>query len=94
MKASEIDLSTLKGYLRVDGDSDNELLLAILSAATQYAVSYTGLSSEQLDLYADIPLAILCLCADMYELRQFTVQTAGINPTAQQILSSHSCNLI
>ena len=94
MKASEIDLSTVKSYLRVDGDNDNVLLIAIISAATQYATSYTGLTVEQLDNYTDIPLAILCLCADMYELRQFTVQTTGINPTAQQILSSHSCNLI
>lgn len=94
MKASEIDLSTVKSYLRVDGDEDNELLTAIIAAATQYATSYTGLTTEELDKYADIPLAILCLCSDMYELRQFTVQGAAINATAEQILASHSCNLI
>lgn len=94
MKLSELDLSTVKGYLRVDGDDDNELLEAIISAGTQYAVTYTGLTVEQLDCYADVPLAVLAVCADMYDLRQFTVQNAVINPTAQQILSAYSCNLI
>lgn len=94
MKASELDLATVKSYLRVDNVEDDGLIIAILEAATQFATSYTGLTSEELDNYADVPLAILALCADMYELRQFTVQGTDLNPTAQQILASHSCNLL
>lgn len=94
MKLSELDLATVKSYLRVDGVEDDMLITAIISAGTQYAVTYTGLSAEELDTYADVPLAVLCLIADMYELRQFTVDKAELNPTALQILASHSCNLL
>lgn len=94
MKVSEIDVDLIKVYLRIDHSEDDTLLEAIIPAAVQYAVSYTGLTEEQLDDYSDIPLAILALCADMYELRQFTVQGVGFNPTADQILAFHSCNLL
>lgn len=94
MKVSNLTIDIVKNYLRVDGDEDNILLTAILGAAVQYSISYTGLEPEQLDDYDDIPLAILALCADMYDLRQFTVTGVQINPTVSQILGSHSTNLL
>ncbi len=94
MKVSELTLNVVKNYLKVDNNDDDTLLTAILSAANQYAASYTGLSDEDMEDYEDIPLAVLTLCADMYELRQYTVNGVSINPTVQQILGSHSVNLL
>lgn len=94
MKVSDLTVDIVKNYLRVDGNEDDTLITAIMSAAVQYATSYTGLTTEGLDDYDDIPLAILTLCADMYDLRQYTVSGVQINPTVQQILGSHSCNLL
>lgn len=94
MILTELDLPTVKSYLRVDHDYDDVLIIAILEAAVQYAESYTGLSILELCEYPDVTIAVLALCADMYDLRQFTVSTGALNPTVQQILSSHSCNFL
>lgn len=94
MIVSDIDIDFLKRYLRIDGDNDDALLKAILAAATQYAISYTGQTRESLDKYQDIPLAILALAADMYDIRQATVDVATPNITTKQILDYHSRNLL
>ena len=94
MKVSDLTIDIVKNYLRVDGNEDDVLITAILNAAKQYAASYTGLDSEEINQYDDIPLAILTLCADMYDLRQFTVPSVQTNPTVLQILGSHSRNLL
>ena len=39
-------------------------------------------------------LAVLALCADMYELRQATTTSLQVNPTTLQILSQHSVALL
>ena len=94
MRTSEISLDVVKGYLRIDGDSEDILMNAILDASVEYALSYTGLTIEEMDGYGDIPIAILALCAEMYDVRQATVPTVHENPTIFQILGSHSKNLI
>jgi len=94
MRVSEINLDAVKRQCRIDGNSENDHLQAILSAAIQYTKSYTGLSLEELEEYEDIPLAILCLCSDMYDVRQFTMTGIQKNPVAEQILASHSKNLL
>ena len=94
MRISEISLDVVKGYLRIDSDSEDILLNAILDASVEYALSYTGLTIEEMDGYGDIPIAILALCAEMYDVRQATVPTVHENPTVFKILGSHSKNLI
>ena len=94
MKVSDIDITILKNYLRIDGDDDNELLNNILSASIDFCKNYTGRTLEELELYNDIPLAVLCLCADMYENREYTTDRININPAISQILGSHSNNLL
>ena len=94
MVVSEITVETLKKYLRVDGTTDDTLISAMLSASIDYATSYTGLTVEELNEYNDIPIAIMCLVAYMYDVRQFTMNGIQINPTAAQILGSHCKNLL
>lgn len=94
MKVSDITTDILKSYLRIDGDNDNELLEHIKNASIDYCLNYTGRTLEELEQYNDIPLAVLCLCADLYENRDYTTSNININPAIAQILGSHSNNLL
>ena len=94
MKVSDINTEILKNYLRIDGDDDDGLLEHIKDASIDYVCNYTGRTMQELEQYNDIPLAILCLCADMYENREYTTDRININPAVSQILGSHSNNLL
>ena len=94
MKISEVTVEVVKNYLRVDDNNDDLLITAILSASIKKAESITGLTVEQLEEYEDIPLAVLALCADMYDVRQATLTGTQLNPTVYGILYSHCVNLI
>ena len=94
MKISDINTEILKNYLRIDGDDDDGMLEHILSASIDYCVNYTGRTLEELELYNDVPLAVLSLCSDLYENREYTTDRININPAIAQILGSHSNNLL
>jgi len=92
MKYSEITIAEVSEYIRTS-DEDN-LINILLTASKVFVKSYTGLSIEQLDLYEDIPVVILCLCAEMYDNRQFTVSKKDVNPVIKTILDMYSINLL
>lgn len=88
MKVSELTVDFLREYVRADGSSAM-MLEPMLNAAIHYVMAYTGLSSDQLDEHEDITLAVMSLVADLYDVRQFTVQSAEVNPTVKSILDQH-----
>jgi len=92
MKYSEITIAEVNEYLRVS-DEDN-LINILLTASKSFVKGYTGLSVDQLDLNEDIPVVILCLCAEMYDNRQFTVSKKDVNPVIKTILDMYSINLL
>jgi hypothetical protein len=92
MKYSEITINDINDYVRVSGE-DN-LINILLTASKVFVKSYTGLSMEQLDSYEDIPIVILCLCAEMYDNRQYTVSKSTVNPLIKSILDLYSINLL
>lgn len=94
MKVSELTLSTIKQYLRVDGNSDDILLEALLAAAIQYCTSYMGCTTEELNKYDDVTIVVLALISDSYEVRQFTTSTVTLNPVMQGVLDLHCSNFI
>lgn len=94
MLVSELTVDNLKNYLRVDTDIDDTLLAVILPAAKRFCAQYTGLTLEDLDDFEDMPLAVLAVAADMYEVRQVTLNGTQINPTTAQILGTYSTNLL
>ena len=94
MLVSELTMANLKNYLRVDTNIDDTLLAVILPAAKRFCAQYTGLTLEELDDYEDMPLAVLVVAADMYEVRQVTLNGTQINPTTAQILGTYSTNLL
>lgn len=94
MLTSELTVDNLKNYLRVDTNIDDTLLAVILPAAKRFCAQYTGLTLEDLDDHEDMPLAVLAVAADMYEVRQVTLNGTQINPTTAQILGTYSTNLL
>ena len=94
MTVSELTVNNLKNYLRVDTNIDDTLLAVILLAAKRFCAQYTGLTLEDLDDHEDMPLAVLAVAADMYEVRQVTLNGTQINPTTAQILGTYSTNLL
>lgn len=91
---STMTLAMVKNYLRVDTSADDSLLTVILAASKRFCAQYTGLALEDLDEYEDMPLAVLAVAADMYEVRQVTLNGTQINPTTAQILGTYSTNLL
>lgn len=94
MKTSELTLDVIKQYLRVDGNDDDILLNAFLSASIQYCTSYMGCTLEELEKYDDVTIVILALIADSYEVRQFTTSTVTTNPIMQGVLDLHCSNFL
>lgn len=94
MKVSEITLETLKQYLRVDGDEDDILLGAYLDSAKEYMCSYLGCSVADLDKYAPLAVVAMAICADAYEVRQFTSTTITKNPLIEQMLAMYCGNFL
>mgnify|MGYP000229062606 CR=1 FL=1 len=104
MTLDNLTVETLREYLHEDEDAEMEsqaeankktmLMQGVLAAAIQYAISYTGRTKEELCDFEDVPLAVLMLAADMYEVRQFTMNGIQVNPVAAQILGAHCRNLV
>ena len=92
MKYSDIKITDISNYLHVE-DEDN-LITILLTASKGFVKGYTGLSIEQLDTYEDMTVVIFCLCAEMYDNRQFTVSKNNINPVIKIILDMYSINLL
>lgn len=94
MKTSELTLDVIKQYLRIDGNDDDILLNAFLSASIQYCTSYMGCTIEDLEKYDDVTIVILALISDSYEVRQFTTSTVTTNPIMQGVLDLHCSNFL
>lgn len=94
MKTSELTLDVIKQYLRIDGNDDDILLNAFLSASIQYCTSYMGCTLGDLEKYDDVTIVILALISDSYEVRQFTTSTVTTNPIMQGVLDLHCSNFL
>ena len=96
MKVSDVSTYELRDYLRQDpyDTTEDTLLLAILSAAKSYIISYTGQTAEYIDTKEDITIAFMVLCADMYVNREYTVTNDKVNQVVKSILNMYCLNLI
>ena len=94
MKISTLNLLSVKQYLRIDTDEDDELLGGIMDAAESYIVSLTGLSAEAVRDISEMGYAFLCICQQMYDVRDMTVSKDSLNPIVQQIIYAHAVNYL
>ena len=94
MKISTLNLPSVKQYLRIDTEEDDELLGGIMDAAEGLIVSVTGLSAEAVRDISEMGYAFLCICQQMYDVRDMTVSKDSLNPIVQQIIYAHAVNYL
>ena len=94
MKISTLNLLSVKQYLRIDTDEDDELLGGIMLAAEGLIVSLTGLPAEAVRDVPEMGYAYLCICQQMYDVRDMTVSKDSLNPIVQQIIYAHAVNYL
>lgn len=94
MKPSEVDFAVLREYLRLPDTGEDATLEAIRSAAWGHIRSRTGLDDQQIDGHEDLAIALLVLCAELYDNRQMSTQSDKVNPVIEQILAAHAVNLL
>lgn len=94
MRVSEVTDSVIKDHCGVSGGDSDALIEVYKSAAIAEICGYTGLSAEELDEHEDITYAFLVITAEMFSVREMTVEIDRLNPMAAQILNSHRRNLL
>lgn len=96
IKVSEVTTGNLGDFLRLTEltQSETQLLETIIESGKSYIKTYTGLTTEQLDLYPDITLALMVICQDMWDNRSYYVESNNVNKVVENILGSHSVNLL
>lgn len=95
-KVSDITEENVADYLRLDEVNDSEIntLTTLISIATSYIKSYTGLDNAGVDKYPEFVIVVLILCQDMWDNRTMYVDSKDLNNTVQSILAMHSVNLL
>lgn len=105
MKISEVTIDEVKKYARVDGTEDDWLMSAILNAAKSYISNQTGLpllpdtdaageTTDSVDDYEDLTVALFVLTTDMYDQRSMTVDSRNPNKVVESIVASHCRTLL
>ena len=93
-KVSEITTKDIAEFIRLGevSDAEEKQLQTFLTVAKNYVANYTAL--EDLDEYADLVIAVLILCQDMYDNRSLDIDKNNPNKVVQTILDMHTrCNL-
>lgn len=93
MVMSNLTTEDVANFLRLD-DASDPFLAHVLSGAKEYVIGYTGLTEGELDGLADIPLAVLVLCQDMYDHRSMYADKSNVNRTIESILNRYRVNLV
>lgn len=99
-KVSDITVKCVADYLRLDeaAESENDtfpmLMTMLISIATSFIKSYTGLDDVGVDKYPEFVIVVLILCQDMWDNRTMYVDSKYLNNTVQSILAMHSVNLL
>lgn len=99
MKISDIDLDTLKTYLKITytmTEDEEAELLGFLAAAKEIVKNHTGNTAEECDAYEELTVAVLMLTADMFDNRTAfrSASEATPNDTLLNIMSLHDHNFL
>lgn len=96
---SAITLEDLKLFCRIDDSGEEDgILTAMLNAGKQFVLSQTGLTAEEADQYADLKIAVLMFCADLYNNRQYSTDRNAreprVNPAVKAIIDQYCMNIL
>lgn len=89
MRLSDLNIDTIRLYLRTPDTEEDAVIDAMCDGAISAMLSETGLTREEAEELPDITIAVLSMIADMYENRGMTAQNALRNPTVDTILTLH-----
>lgn len=97
MKLSEVNLNTIKLYLRIADDFDDDLILLLWHSVLNYISDYTGLTLDELDNHLSlVPVALLQL-VNLYDNRTIETNEKGVavqNGYINSALNLYCKNLI
>lgn len=95
-KVSDITEKSVADHLRLDEvtESEKDTLTTLISIATSFIKSYTGLDDAGVDKYPELVIVVFNLCQDMWDNRTMYVDSKDLNNTVQSILAMHSVNLL
>lgn len=95
-KVSDITEKSVADHLRLDEvtESEKDTLTTLISIATSFIKSYTGLDDAGVDKYPEFVIVVFNLCQDMWDNRTMYVDSKNLNNTVQSILAMHSVNLL
>lgn len=97
MKISDITLSFVKEYLKLEfDDDDDDLLLSLMMDSTKSHIKkYTGIKLDaDLDEAEDLTLVYLVLVSEMHGIRSYSVDKDKVNKLVDNILNTNSFNLL
>lgn len=97
MKVSEMCITDVMLYCRADSAEEEPIFSAILEAGKQFIQSQTGLTAEECDEKPDLSLALLILCAELYDNRSYSMETGkivSVNPAVKAIIDQYCRTLL
>lgn len=95
MKVSEITVSDVARYLKLDsGEYDEIETQVLMDTAKAYIKAYTGLDDAGIDLHDDFTIVVYVLCQDMHDNRTLYVDKTNLNRVVSTILDMHSINFL
>lgn len=90
MMMSEISLSDVKARLRIDYNTDDTVLSAIMAAANSALLDWTGLTASEADEKPQLYHAYMALCQHMYDNNDLTAQKTALDNAVQTIINQCS----
>ena len=87
MTVSEIKLADVKSRLRIDYDTDDAQLTAIMSAAQSIIQDMTGRTAAEIDTLPQAYHLYMCICQHLYDCCELTAREKDLDIGAQIIIN-------
>lgn len=90
MTMSAISLQDVKQRLKIDYSVDDAVLTAIMAAAKEALLDWTGLTVSEADEKPQMYHAYMALCQHMYDNNELAAQKTALDAAVQTIINQCS----
>ena len=90
MTMSAISLQDVKQRLKIDYNVDDAVLTAIMAAAKEALLDWTGLTVSEADEKPQMYHAYMALCQHMYDNNELVAQKTALDAAVQTIINQCS----
>lgn len=87
MTVSEIRLADVKSRLRIDYDTDDDQLTAIMAATRGIIRDMTGRTDTEIDTFPQAYHLYMCICQHLYDCCELTAREKDLDMGAQIIIN-------